>query len=112
MNLNYILVESSLKPASVEIQKTTVYFRKDFAEQKRTDELGNTCVLWTYQEATMSVEEFNTYANKLISINAVKAVNDSENILQLVENGSDSNNNQLILMEAIADLYDVIASTM
>lgn len=112
MDLNYISVESAFKPSSVEIQKTTVYFRKDFIEKERTDNNGSVCTLWTYQEATMPVEDFNVYANQLISINAVKAVNDSERISKLVENGSDSSNNQLILMEAIADLYDVVASMM
>lgn len=109
--LNYIYAESTIKPASVEIQKTTVYLRKDFVEKGFIDELtGKTCSYWTYNEAIMTHEEFNKYASEQAAMNAVKGVNDSERIVSLIENGVNSTDNQLILMEALADLYELIAS--
>lgn len=109
--LNYIYAESGTRPAPVEIQKTTVYLRKDFEEKEFIDEsTGNTYTYWTYKEATMTHEEFNKYSSEQVAINAVKGVNDSENIVSLIENGVNSTDNQLILMEALADLYDLIAS--
>lgn len=112
MNLMYKTVKSTVKPNAVEIQKTTVYLRKDISKATRTDESGKVLEYWTYQEATMTHDEFNAYSSQMAAINAVKGIYDSENISLIVANGDDSNNNQLILMEAIADLYDVIASMM
>jgi len=42
----------------------------------------------------------------------VNGVDDSGNILTLLSGQDNSNNNQMIVMEAIADLYDVIAMLM
>ena len=108
--LNYIYAESGIKPAPVEIQKTTVYLRKDFEEKTFAEASGGIYTYWTYKEATMTHEEFNKYSSEQAAINAVKGVNDSENIVSLIENGVNSTDNQLILMEALADLYDLIAS--
>lgn len=109
MNLVYKTVESTVKPASIEIQKTTVYLRKDFVKEVRNDGFGNETDRWLYQEAALSHEEFNTYSSQIAAMNAIKGENDSENIYQIIENSFDSSNNQLILMEAIADLYDFVA---
>lgn len=109
MNLEYTYSESTIKPQEIEAGKTTVYFRKDIDAEERTYD-DHTYTFYTYQEARMPIEEFRKMAEIQASVNAVKGVNDSENISQIVENGSDSTNNQLILMEAIADLYDIIAT--
>lgn len=85
MKLIYREVESTHEPNPIEIYKTTVYLRKDIHKREDTNE-------WVYQEATMTPEEFNKYSSEFMAINAVN-----------------SNNNQLILMEAIADLYDLLA---
>ena len=112
MELKYIYAQSSSMLPSIEIQKTTVYFRRNFVEEVRTDNSGNTYTIWVFEEAMMPVEEFNAYASKLVSINAVKAIDDSENIKDLKVGQENGDNNQLIIMEAIADLYDAIASMM
>lgn len=113
MQLIYKHVESGACPKTIEIGLTTVYLRKDIVKETLTDPTTNeSYVKYTYQEAKLSHDEFNDYSNELLKINTVKGVNDSENIDRLVVNGVDSTENQLILMEAIADLYDVIASMM
>ena len=96
MKLLYTPSASTVKPDVIAIEKTTVYLRKDIVEKTCVDISGDETVFYTYQEAALSHEEFSKYSNGLAAINAVKGVNDSEN--------------QYILMEAIADLYDIIAS--
>lgn len=112
MKLNYVTAESNTKPKTVDIQKTTVYIRKDITEDKRMYEDGTVSVMYVYQEAALTHDEFNKYSSELVAMNAVKGVNDSENIKGLVVGQENGDNNQLIIMEAIADLYDVIASMM
>ena len=101
MELIYKNSESTVKPVSIEHGKRTVYIRKNIVET----EVG-----WTYEEAKLTPDEFREYSNYLLSQNAVKGVNDSENISQLINGQQNGDNNQLIIMEAIADLYDVISS--
>lgn len=109
MEPKYVQAESTVKPISVEIGETTVYLRKNVVTEERTDLQGNVTKYWRYQEAAVKPEDFNAYANELLSINAVKGVNDSEHILQIVKSESDGNDNQMVIMEAIADLYDLIS---
>ena len=111
MELKYTYAESTVKPADIAICKKTVYLRKDIAEEERTDENG-TIIFYTYQEAKMPLEEFNEYSTQQAAINAVKGTNDSANISNLLTGQENGDTNQLIIMEAIADLYDAIASLM
>jgi hypothetical protein len=104
MNITYVKSESTVKPDVVSIEKTTVYIRRNIVEEVRTYEDVST-TFYVYEEATLTHEEFSKYSNELDAIN-------SAYIAQLVAEGDNSTNNQLILMEAIADLYDVIASVM
>lgn len=91
MSLKYRYSESTVKPEAVEIGKTTVFLRTDIEKETRTVSDGNTTDFWTYKEAKMTPEEFVVYANLLSSRDIITGV---------------SNSNQLIIMEAIADLYD------
>lgn len=112
MELIYKHSEGSVKPEPIEITKTTVWLRKDIVEEKRTytvDDDEITAPYYTYQEAKLSHEDFKTYSSQLSAMNAVMGVNDSDNIKQIVQNGVDNGDNQLVLMEAMADLYDLIA---
>ena len=104
MNITYVKSESTVKPDVVSIEKTTVYIRRNIVEEVRTYEDVPT-TFYVYEEATLTHEEFSKYSNELNAIN-------SAHIAKLVAEGDNSTNNQLILMEAIADLYDVIASVM
>lgn len=116
MELKYRYSESTIKPKSIEYTKTTVWLRKDIVEEKRTDtsEDGTSIAVtvYTYQEAKLSHEDFKTYSSQLSAMNAVKGINDSDNIKQIVQNGADNSDNQLIIMEAMADLYNLIATLM
>ena len=112
MEPKYIPAESTTKPLSIEMCKNTVYLRTDFKEQTRTDDQENQTVFWTYREARLTPEAFNVYVNLVTTRNAINGVNDSGNISQLMIGQENGDNNQLILMDAIADLYDVIANMM
>ena len=108
----YRYSESTVRPIDVEVGVTTVFLRKDIVEEDRTDEFGNTVHYFVYQEAMMSHKEFNEYSSFVAAKNAIKGVNDSTNISQLIVGQEIGDNNQLIIMEAIADLYDAIAMLM
>lgn len=110
MEPKYYYAESTIKPDPIYVDKTTVFLRKDICSEEIADASGNKYTLWEYKEAKMLTEDFEAYSNMVASVNAVKGINDSENISKIVENGSNSDNNQLIIMEAIADLYDIITS--
>lgn len=100
--MNYKYAESTVKPAAVEIGKTDVYLRKDITEDVRTDAEGNETTYYTYQEALVTPEEFNEYSAGLTAENA-------SNIGSILNEQSAGTNNQMAIMEAIADLYDIIA---
>lgn len=102
MLFNYVSAESTVKPAEVEVTKTTAYVRKDITSKEITDSSG-THTMWSYQEAALPLDDFEKYS-KIIN---AKNAND---ITQLMTRQDTVDDNQLIIMEAIADLYDVIAT--
>lgn len=112
MELNYRYSESTVKPAALEIAEGSVYFRKEIASVTRTSEQGDETVFWTYQEAELTSQEFNNYASLLMAEYTIKGKDDSANIVQLMAGQEAGDGNQLIIMEAIADLYDAVASLM
>lgn len=112
MELHYRYSESTVKPAELEMTEGSVYFRKDITSITRTSEQGGKTVFWTYQEAELTPQEFNNYATFLMAENAIKGKDDSANIVQLMAGQEIGDGNQLIIMEAIADLYDAITSSV
>lgn len=88
MELNYTKYESTVKPLSIERTKNHVYIHKNIVTEERDGVTWYVC-----DEACLTKEEFTEYSNGLI--------------LSAQENGD---SNQLIIMEAIADLYDLIAN--
>lgn len=112
MELNYRYSESTVKPAALEVTEGSVYLRKDIAQITRTSEQGDETVYWTYQEAEMTPQEFNNYSNLLMTDYAIKGKDDSANIVQIMDGQAVGDDNQLIIMEAIVDLYDAIAMLM
>ena len=90
MELKYIRAESTVKPSSIEYTKNSVYLHRNY-----TEEVRDGVTFYIYEEACLTPEEFKEYSNKAV--------------LAGQENGD---NNQLIIMEAIADLYDLIATMM
>lgn len=112
MELNYRYSESTVKPAALEIAEGSVYFHKEITSVTRTSEQGDETVFWTYQEAELTPQEFNNYASLLMAEYTIKGKDDSANIVQLMAGQEAGDGNQLIIMEAIADLYDAVASLM
>lgn len=94
MEIKYRSVESTIRPLSFEIAGDMVYLRKDISEVKRTMD-DQTITYWTYQEAILTNKDFNNYANAM-----------------LVSGQLNGNESQLVIMDAIADLYDIVASMM
>ena len=108
MELEYVYSESTKKPDEIAIGKTTVYFRKDITTEERT--MGDdTQTYYVYKEAKMPIADFRAMANDQALVNALKGVNDSEKTANIETKVIDNEDNQLIIMEAIADLYDAIA---
>lgn len=108
MELNYKYAESTVQPTALEVTVGTVYLRKDITSITRTSEQGDKTTYWTYQEAQITTQEFNEYVNMLMAQNAIKGQNDSENIISLMVGQENNDSNQLAVMEAIADLYEML----
>lgn len=108
MELDYRYAESTVKPSALEINDGTVYLRKDYSEIVRTSEQSEKVTYWTYQEAQITTQEFNEYVNMLMAQNAIKGQNDSKNIVSLMVGQENNDSNQLAVMEAIADLYEML----
>lgn len=94
MELNYRPSESNVRPVEIEKSKRTVFLRKDIVEGERDGS-----VWYTYQEAKLSHEEFEKYASFM----------NAKNIINIANGQTIGDTNQLIIMEALADLYDAIA---
>lgn len=109
MEPKYKYSESTVKPEVIEMNGDTVYLRTDISKITRENEEGISIPYWAYQEARLSQEEFNVYSNMIVSKNALNSTNVPDHISKLVTGQENGDNNQLILMKAIADLYDVIA---
>lgn len=56
------------KPAELDrtSSPSTVYLRKDIVQTTRTEEDGTEVIVWQYEEAEMTVEEFEEYEKLLI----------------------------------------------
>lgn len=89
MNLEYRYSESTVKPETLEVFPTHVYLRKDIASETRTYNDNPPVTYWTYQEACIPRAEFD------------------ENVSQMLIAGQKSNeDNLMIIMESVADLYE------
>lgn len=97
MQLKYRQSESTVRPEEVEVCANTVYLRKDIEEVVREDDEfdGEPQKMWTYQEAAVPKDEFNQNAGALMI--AAQKTGDGD---------------RLAIMEALADLYDVMATVV
>lgn len=102
MKLEYHTVESTVKPETVESIGDIVYIRKDLSQI--THEYGDDVKYWSYKEAIMRRDEFDLYS-KLFSIDNAKM---PEHISEIIDTQKLDNDNQLTLMNAIADLYELL----
>lgn len=109
MELTYTYSESAVKPVEIEVGKHTVFLRKNITEEVRTDSDGNDVTFYIYEEAKMTPEAFNEYSTLIAARNAINGINDSENISTLLYSQEQRDNDLLIIMEAMADLYETMA---
>ena len=111
MDINYKTVESTVEPLSIEFFKNTVYLRKDISSESRN--IGDRVITYyTYQEAILTPEEFNEYSSQIAAKNAINGVDNADNIVKLITNQQIGDDNRLAIMEAIADLYEAIATAI
>lgn len=108
MELNYRYAESTKKPPVLEVSGCVVYLRKDFSKINKTPEYS--AVYWAYQEVVLSLGEFNEYISLLMAENAINGEKDSNNIANMMISQKNNDNNHLAIMEAIADLYEMLLS--
>ena len=108
MELTYQKSESTVKPLEFEATVDTIYLRKNITEETREQEGFDPIIMYVYDECAMSLEEFNEYSRMVMAQNALKGTNDSANINKLVDGQEMNDMYQLTLMEAIADLYEIL----
>lgn len=101
--------ESTEKPLSIEMKTDCVYLRKNITTDIRSYNETKT-TYWTYEEAYFTLAEFNSYANAIAAKNAVEGVNNASNIVEILSQQITGGDNQLAIMDAIADLYEAIAA--
>lgn len=82
--MEFVASQARTSPQLIEISGDTAYIRKNV-----TSEVIDGIVFYNYLEATLTIEEFNSYANTV-----------------LLAGQEHSANNQLAIMEAFADLYE------
>jgi hypothetical protein len=112
MEPNYKYSESTEKPLTIELSGDSVYLRRNIQSIMRTDDQNNSVVYWTYEEAYMSNEEFNLYANALAAKSAIEGADNTSNIVEILAQQTAGGDNQMAIMEAIADLYDAISELL
>lgn len=108
MELTYYKAESGVQPLEFEATVDTIYLRKNIVEETREQEGFDPMTMYVYDECAMSLEEFNEYSRMVMAENALKGTNDSANINKLVDGQEMNDMYQLTLMEAIADLYEIL----
>ena len=109
MTIEYKPAESGVRPEPVEVGVTTVYLRKDITEKVRPVMMGQPeTKYYSYQEAQLTHAEYKAYTEALSAEQAVKGVNNAENIKQIMDGQTMGADNQFIVMGAIADMYDDI----
>lgn len=85
MKLNYIKSQSSVKPDLVDTtsSKTSVYLRKDIAENTITDMDGNEVIMYEYDEAVLTNAEYEEYLKELEVIDIQQQRADIDYILMM-----------------------------
>lgn len=90
MKLNFIKTYSTIEPQRIHVERDIAYIRRNISTE--IDDSGDIPVtIYNYEEAKLSIDQFNAYANQL-----------------LMNGQEDSTNNQLAIMEAFADLYETM----
>ncbi|MFV0552916.1 MAG: hypothetical protein ACK5L6_13500 [Anaerorhabdus sp.] len=118
MNIVYSLHEGSqeIKPLTIDTNSSQhcVYLRRNIQRITKEDGMGNSVSLWQYEEACISFADFEKYKEDMVLELSDKVSNDNLILMEAVASNYEqtilSQDNQLIIMSAIADLYDTIAN--
>lgn len=115
MELIFYLSESKSIPKIIEIQGKTAYIRKNIVERHtpvfdKVNEKEGFRIDYVYDEAKMSIPEFNEYVSLVSSQNAINGVNDSSNITSILSGQQVNDFNQLAIMEAIVELFEMLTT--
>lgn len=110
MELKYRYSESTVRPEEVMYGESTVFLRRNIAPETHMDTEGNEYTIWTYEEAKLSHVDFKEYSDRISAQNAINGVSNASNISKVLDGQANGDNNQLIIMEAIAELYELIAN--
>lgn len=105
--MEYKTVRGSQQEKPPELDLTSspdrVYLRRNVERITETDPMTGTAIpLWQYEEAVLTLEEYQVY----------KAETENAGQQQIMEKlqTTATDDNQLIIMEALADIYDLIAA--
>lgn len=118
MNIVYKYHEGSqsTKPLSIDTNssKTVVYLRRNVEQITKTDPMSEEEItLWSYEEAVLTLDEYEQYKSEAAALLTAKATDDNislmEAIVESYEQSMIAQENQITIMEAIADIYDAIA---
>lgn len=95
MEITYVDSTSTVKPSEVDTtsSSTIVYLHKDIVQDETTK-------IWNYKEARLTPEEYQRYAQE----------QSAERLKQIVSGTTSGSDNQMIIMEALADLYNLIST--
>lgn len=119
MNVVYQYHEGSqaVKPLAIDTTSsaTCVYLRRNIEQVKRTDPTTEeVTTLWGYEEAILSLEEYEAYKSEAAAQLSAKVTDDNLSLMEAIaesyEHSLAVEDNQLTIMEAIADIYDAIAA--
>jgi hypothetical protein len=95
--------------------KAVIYLRKNIERTTRTDAMtGETVELWEYDEAILSLVEYEQYKSEVgVEVMAQMSADNldmMDAIATAYEMSIETAENQLVIMDAIADLYEAIAN--
>lgn len=108
MELTYRKSESTVRPLEFEATVDTIYLRKNITEESREPEGMEPFTMYVYDECALTLDEFNKYAQMVMAQNALKGTNDSANIVTLLSGQQMNDVYQMTIMEAIADMYELM----
>lgn len=119
MEINYEHREGSqaVKPSLVDTNssKTVVYLRKNVTQTSFKDAMsGKTITMWSYDEAVLSLAEFEEYKTNVSADILAQMRADNTDMMDAIatnyEQSASAEQNQLSIMSAIADLYELVNS--
>ena len=119
MEINYEHREGSqsVKPSLVDTNssKTVVYLRKNVNQTSFKDAMsGKTITMWSYDEAVLSLAEFEEYKTNVSADISAQMRADNTDMMDAIatnyEQSASAEQNQLSIMSAIADLYELVNS--